>query len=640
MNNRCYYFFFSLLAILLITPTTLQAQEADSLSADEYKAERNVIESALGTMVKVIKTATLRNEGSSVQSELQDLASRLNAVNQSLPNTSLTAAAKANNEAAPMPTSISDLQTLENTLSELSDQIRDIRRTLEAENDYELADRLQPVEKGIDSAVVQTRRMIFSEQTAPTIADAEIENNNTNDPWLKPGAYRGGRKVGSGDTENDREDSRSNDARDTMTDVRVSYNEAMDEVRSGISEARMAVEEAKDEVRHETSTWTYHRYREKAQSPFDDFDYADAYVGEFYNRWPYRETALYRPIPAIRYNRVEGLVLGGRLMPLEWGDWESAKIYGQAGYAFALKDVRYEVGAEVRPFPYLDDDFDFKLGVSYRDNTTTNDIWKVNWVENSIAAMLFEYDFLDYYNVQGISAYAIQRLSAYAQLSVGYRSEEYGSLQNKADWSLFGGRNFRFNPLVSEGQMNSVVIALEGGQLSGLHSIPRGSAFRFEGEIGDGLGGDFSFSRYLGDMRFYIPFGYGSSLGFRFRGGYASENAPIQKLFTLGGVGSVRAYPQNAFYGTRMLLGNVEYTIANISPLDDIFSDVQLFGFGDAGWVNNNGTDTFDINDILPAAGVGLSFADRAIRLELAWPLKEVGGQKDPTLWLRLTPTF
>ncbi|MEM8488398.1 MAG: DUF5686 family protein [Bacteroidota bacterium] len=627
MSKHCYTSIFTLLVVFALTPANpLLAQDADTTS---YEAERHVIESALGTMVKVIRTATFREGNSSVQSELHDLAARLNAVNQALPAVSLTAMARANTieDAAqgdpdnPQPTSVSDLKSLENALLELSDQIRDIRRTLQAENEMDLAAQLAPVETGIDNAVVQTRRLIFADENEPAIAEAEVDRTS-NDPWLKPGAYRNGRKVST------------DEDRDIM--VADIHDEVMDDVRSSIAEARDAV----DEARYETSYTTYRYRQRRADSPFDDFDYSAAYVGEFFNRWPYRETALYRPIPAIRYNRVEGLVLGARLLPLEWGDWENAKLYGQASYAFAMKDVRYELGAEVRPFPYMDDDFEFKIGVSYRENTATNDIWKVNWVENSIAAMLFEYDFLDYYNVQGFSAYAIQRLSPYAQISAGYRSEEYGSLENEANWSLFGGRDFRFNPLVSEGQMNSVVVAFEGGQLSGLHSVPRGSAFRFDAEFGEGFGGDFDFSRFLGDVRFYVPFGYGSSLGFRFRGGYASDEAPIQKMFTLGGVGSVRAYPQNAFYGTRMLLGNVEYTIANISPLDDIFSDVQVFGFGDAGWVNNNGTNTFDIDDLLPAAGLGLSFADRAVRLELAWPLKEIGGEKDPTLWLRLSPTF
>ena len=193
MNYRRYYL---PLIALLLTPFIAVAQEQDTLDTQDYQAERHVIESALGTMVKVIRTATFRDQNSSVQSELHDLAAKLNAVNQSLPSVPMTVAAKANaqnqNPNSPQPTSLSDLQSLENALSELSDQIRDIRRTLEAEEDYELADRLAPVEKGIDNAVVQTRRMIFTEQSGPTIAKAEIENE---DPWLTPGAYREGKKV-------------------------------------------------------------------------------------------------------------------------------------------------------------------------------------------------------------------------------------------------------------------------------------------------------------------------------------------------------------------------------------------------------------------------------------------------------------
>ncbi len=633
MNKRRYY----LLVALLLMPATLIAQQTDSLSSEDYRAERHIIESALGTMVKVIKTATFRNDDSRVESQLLDLAKRLNAVNQSLPAVPLAAAAananvnsnaNAYTDQGIKPTSVSDLQALENSLRELSTQIREIRRTLEAENDYELANQLQPVESGIDNAVIQTRRLIIAEQNTPTLAKADIDRDAADEPWLKPGAYEEGRNVNrDGDHE-------ARDA-DVLDDDDVTYDEVMEEVRTDLNEAKDAVDEARQETR------TYHRYRKAQPPPFGDFDYTGAYVGEFFNRWPFRETALYRSIPAIRYNRVEGLVLGARFLPLEWGDWDTAKIYGQAGYSFAMKNLRYEFGAEVRPFPDVDDDFDFKIGASYRDNTTTNDNWKVNWVENTMAAMLFEYDFMDYYNVQGISVYAIQRLSSYVQLSAGYRSEEHSSLGQKTSWSMFGNRNFRLNPFVSEGRMNSFVFALEGGQLSGLYSIPKGAAFRFEAELGEGnLGGDFNFNRFLGDVRFYIPFGYGSGLGFRFRGGYASDNAPIQKMFTLGGVGSMRAYPQNAYFGTRMLLGNVEYTIANISPLDDIFSDIQLFGFGDAGWVNSFGSNTPQLDDFLPAAGVGVSFADRSIRLEMAWPLKDIGGERDPTLWLRLTPTF
>lgn len=638
MSAHCYRpLFLCLLLLGLFTPTALYAQDADTSKANDYAAERDLIQSTLGTFVKVIKTASFREDDPSVTQRLESLAQRLNSVNQSLPATPLMAATTEDDSTKAL--SVVELQNLEDSLDELYGMVRDMRMSMEAENNFELADRLSVVEKGIDSAVVQTRRLLRSGDDAssdnvdrepmPAIADRvepdEVERpiDEDGDGWLEPGEYR----------DDVRYSLRSDD--DDDDSVRITYHEAIEDVREGIREASDAAYDAHTYSRNRT----YYRYREP-RSPFDDFSYADAYVGEFYSRWPFRETALYRSIPAIRYNRVEGLVLGARLLPLEWGDWENAKIYGQAGYAFSLKKPRYELGAEIRPFPYLNDNYDFKIGASYRRNTTTNDIWKVNWVENSLASILFEYDYLDYYQVDGISLYAIQRLSPFVQLSLGYRSEEYSSLETTEEWSLFQAGNFRFNPPVAETRLNSFVAAIEGGQLANMYSVPRGWAFRIDAEISEGLENDFQFQRYLGDVRVYVPMGYSSSLGMRLRGGYVSDEAPIQKLFTLGGLGSVRAYPQNVFIGTEMLLGNIEYTIASIAPLDDIFDDIQLFGFADAGWVNGFANQQFDWDDVFSSAGVGLSFADRTLRLELAWPLDDFGGDRDPSLWLRLTPTF
>ncbi|MEZ4703532.1 MAG: DUF5686 family protein, partial [Rhodothermales bacterium] len=399
------------------------------------------------------------------------------------------------------------------------------------------------------------------------------------------------------------------------------------------------VEDARDTASHVArhGSRTTYRYRNE---PFDRYDEAEAFVGEFYNRWPFRETGLYRPVPSIRYNRVEGLVLGARLMPLEWGDFEQAKIYGQAGYAFELKKGRFEGGAEFAPFYRGNDDFQFKLGGSYRYNTGTNDTWKISWVENTLAAMLFEYDYMDYYQTEGFTVYAMQRLTPFAQISAGYRDDDYSSLVNNTSWSLFGSRDFRINPLVDEGRMTSYVFAIEGGMLSHLSTYPRGFAYRLEAETGTFASR--SFDRFVGDARIYIPMGFKNTLALRARGGVASDDAPFQKLFTLGGIGSVRGYPQNAYYGSRMLLGNAELTIARISPLSDWMDDVQVFGFGDAGWTNTiAGTNTFDLGDLFTSAGFGMSFADRTIRLELAWPLTDLPGvDREPTLWLRLTPTF
>ena len=635
MTAHCYRPLLTcLLFIGLLAPSTLFAQEADTSRTNDYATERDFIQSTLGTFVKVISTASFREEDPSVTDRLQSLAERLNSVNQSLPGKTLLTA--TTQEDSTKALSLAELQTLEESLDELYAMVRDMRMSMEAENNFEVADRLAVVEKGIDSAVVQTRRLLRSGddtqgelmemEPTPAIAAAEpeLEPETEEGEWLRPGQYRDDARYASVDDDDERSGEETFANWDIDNDIRRSIREATD---------------AAYEAHSYSSNRKYYRYREPS-SPFDDFDYADAYVGEFFNKWPFRETALYRPIPAIRYNRVEGLVLGGRLLPLEWGDWENAKIYGQAGYAFSLKKPRFEVGAEIRPFPYLTDNYDFKLGASYRRNTTSNDIWKVNWVENTIASILFEYDYMDYYQVDGYSFYAVQRLSPFVQFSLGYRSEDYSSLETTEEWSLFQAGNFRFNPPVAETRLNSFVAAVEGGQLYNMYSVPKGWAFRIDAEISEGLENDFNFQRYLGDVRVYVPMGYQSSLGLRLRGGYVSDEAPIQKLFTLGGLGSIRAYPQNVFIGTEMLLGNVEYTIASVAPFDDIFDDIQLFGFADAGWVNGFAGNDFDWDDVYSSAGLGLSFADRSLRLELAWPLNDFGQDRDPTLWLRLTPTF
>lgn len=366
----------------------------------------------------------------------------------------------------------------------------------------------------------------------------------------------------------------------------------------------------------------------------------DAFVGEVWNRWPFRSTAVYRPIPSFRYNRVEGLVLGIGRGPLEWDSYGRGKVFGQAAYAFSLDRWRYTAGAEARlGRRYGNDDFDLKLGGDYHRNTATNDLWKAGWAENTLAAFFFREDFFDYFETEGWTLYAVAHLTPYVQAGAAFRQDAYRSLRRRTSWSLFGGDGFRPNPPIDEGDMNSFVLTLEGGHVRGLSSRPRGLAFRLEAELGRGLGGDFAFNRYLGDVRLYAPLGP-NGLALRLRGGLADGAVPYQKGFTLGGIGSTRAYPQNAFFGTRMLLANAEFTFYEWSFFDDVFlNDVQLFGLFDAGWVNDR-SNRFDVDDVLPSAGFGVALDDRHLRLELSWPLRTVDGDRSPSLWLRLNPTF
>lgn len=371
-------------------------------------------------------------------------------------------------------------------------------------------------------------------------------------------------------------------------------------------------------------------------------NHTDDYVGVD-DGWthPYeRESTIYRTPPPLRYNRVEGLVLGLRRDPLSLRDPDdTARIYGQASYAFALKDLRYTMGVESRLF--RNDKVGLKLGVAYQEQTLTPDRWKTSYAENSLAGVGFEYDFFDYYEAEGLSVYMVQTLPHTLRLTTGFRSEEHRSLSSNTDWSLFETGNFRSNPSVQEGQLQAGFVSLEGGHIRDREDLPTGSAFRIAATLGEPFGGDLDVNRYVVDGRAFLPLSSDTRLGLRLRGGYATSEAPSQTQFTLGGIGSVRSYDQNARRGTRMLLGNVEYIIDGATLDSDFLDNLFLVGLFDAGWVGQSGQPV-RMDDVLPSAGFGIGLDERKVRVDVSWPLQpsHPAAGSGPSIWLRITPNF
>lgn len=561
----------TLLLMVMILGLALPAlaQEAPAPTA-RYTAERNLVVSALQTVLGVIREVLAEHDSG-------ELGERLRAMRRHLTDATVPLGL------APGPVSTAredDLRQLERLLLDLYDQLRDLRHELEDSERFALANRLYPIERSLRDALVTVRRL-----TAPDDASyaAAVDAGTLRSPRHEPA----GRTTG----------------RHRPPDRRPPF-------------AHPA------------------RWRPDWDTPY-------AMVGEVWNRWPYPATALYRPIPAIRYNRVEGLVLGIGRGPLDWDSYERSRLYGQVAYAFGLERFRYEAGLEVRLGPrYGNDGFDVKLGGAYRKQTTTDDLWKSSWLENTAAALLFRNDFFDYFETEGWTIYAVTHLTPYLQAGAGFRQESHTQLNRTTSWSLFGGPGFRDNPDIRVGEMNTLALTLEGGRVEDFDDRPRGAGFRLEAEFGDGLGGDFGFNRYTGDLRLYLlPAGH-TGLNLRLRGGLATGEVPPQKWFTLGGIGSMRAYPQNAFTGTRALLANAELAFYEDSPLDDLLWDgLYVFGLFDAGWTGAPGQ-AFALDDVLPAAGFGIGLDDRRLRLELVWPLRDPGTGTDPTLWLRITPAF
>ncbi|GMQ81146.1 MAG: hypothetical protein BMS9Abin05_0577 [Rhodothermia bacterium] len=568
--------FATLFLLFVGTAVPGMGQERQVKVSDRSTTDQEIVLSALKTAISIIQDITLRYASTPISEQLQLLSGRM----------SDAADGYGGFRSVDSPLQAVELSEI---LSEIRRDMRSILRELKRIGEEKLAKELSDTVDEMRRAVRIARELEL--ESTPTRTD----------------------RFSEGEHERDR---RSDRRRGRIT------------VRDTDDETRLSKRDRNDDPFWKARDIDWHRQ-------------TSTFVGEFTARWPFKETALYRPIPAFRYNRVEGLVLGVRRLPLDWSDYERGRVYGQIGYAFSLDDWRYEIGAETKlNHSYRRMNFGLKIGGAYRKNTNTDDLWKSNWAENTLAASLFRYDFFDYYETEGWTAYVVGKLTPFVQFGVGYRDDDYRSLQNETTWSLFGGDPFRFNPSIQNGQMRTVVASLEGGRIRGYNYLPFGFAFRFEAEFGKGMGGDFSFNRYVGDLRSYARMSRHAGLSLRLRGGYTEGNVPVQKAFTLGGVGSVRAYSQNALFGTRMLLANVEYTLYRPGFFDDLFDDMAFFGLFDAGWTNSGGVNEFKSDDVFSAAGFGISLDDRNIRLEIAWPLQDLGMGTDPSVWLRLNPTF
>ena len=344
----------------------------------------------------------------------------------------------------------------------------------------------------------------------------------------------------------------------------------------------------------------------------------------------------------VRYNRVEGLFAGLRL-PRNYDprrDVVDFGLYGEAGYGLKSKAWRYRVGAEFSAFsgPPRMTPFLMTLGAEVHDLTDTQDRWIISEMENSVAAFLFRKDYMDFYRRDGWSIYVTQRVGGVLSLTGRFLSDSFESLTNRTNWALFGGDDFRPNPSVNEGRINSLRGELRLDSRDSKSYPHRGwSITALAEKAGAEFGGDREFQRYLVDIRRYQPLSGGDRLNIRLRAGTAKGFLPIQFEYDLGGVSSLRGYGFKEFTGDRMVLGNVEYWVDAKRRMGDawLLGDMNLVLLFDAGlaWFAEDPSDPFDAfgnlgdRNIRTSAGLAIASDDGNLRIELVRPL-DVSGRK------------
>lgn len=338
-----------------------------------------------------------------------------------------------------------------------------------------------------------------------------------------------------------------------------------------------------------------------------------------------------------RYNRVEGLFLGaGSEKRYYWDEQRSYSLYGSIGYGFRSHNWRGNLGLS-RQFAF-DDGQLFEVEVEGHSLTDTKDEWLIGLQENTAAAFLIHEDFRDYFRRDGFGVnigYASQQDYFTSQVKVGYLVDEYKSMENQTEWSLFGGdKLFRLNPAIDPGKMRSIVSSAGLSTMTTTIDGPEGWSILATAEFADkNYGSDFKFNRYVADLRRYQPLGRYDNLNLRFRVGTSEGNLPLQKTYEIGGLGTLPAYAFKDEMGNRMLLMNAEF-IVNGDFLGDLsfwpswlMRGINLLVLTDAGLVRNVATDALwtdgfngiKFSDFRHDVGLGVASRSGTFRLAFVW---------------------
>jgi hypothetical protein len=304
-------------------------------------------------------------------------------------------------------------------------------------------------------------------------------------------------------------------------------------------------------------------------------------------------------------------------------------VTGSASWKFGRDDAGFSLGAER---PLLPNTRLF-VGVEMHDLTASDDMWRLVDLEQTVAAAGFRNTFRDYYRRRGAQVHAGARPNKHNEFVTSWRWDRHEPLTNATDFSLFRtDREYRPNVLVDDAEVGAVVLAYSFDTRS-LDEEPIAERFArhlvddlfragrrnrgglrldWTSEIaGRAMKGDYDFTRHILNARGATRLGPRQSVAARGLFGWSDGTLPVERLFAVGGVGSVRAHPFKSAVGTSQTLFNAEYALTLGRQSDVGFGPVRVLTFYDAGRVGDpqRGTDKW-----LQAVGVG--FQVSVVRIE------------------------
>jgi hypothetical protein len=338
----------------------------------------------------------------------------------------------------------------------------------------------------------------------------------------------------------------------------------------------------------------------------------------------------------IGYDRADGFYIGAGA-DLAAHHFLEKRLQGYVGGGYAFGSHYWQVSGGLSR-DLLAEEYPLRVGVEAHIMTDTKDAWKLGVVENTLFAALAGIDARDYFQRRGFSLTLQQFLEPRSSVSAEYRRDNYRNSRREAGWSLFGPEQpFHEVPPVREGAFSSAVISVATDYMT-LRDW-RAPQFGFAAQLELGLGEE-TFRQLVVDARLKsVLVSQFAWLGLHLRLGSASNDAPPQKRFTIGGFGTLPGYPQNAYEGDRMMLLQTELLVAPHKSLRNL-RIILSNDFGAVASVPGEGLLSgipTDPAHYLHSVGIYLGTPAARFRIGAAWRTDRSG---PPTFVVRLAQRF
>jgi len=332
----------------------------------------------------------------------------------------------------------------------------------------------------------------------------------------------------------------------------------------------------------------------------------------------------------LHFNRAEGLYLGlGTQIKVI-----DASVYISGGYAISARRWQYNTGlGMVRRYRFGTMRMDARLYDKTRAVGSSN----IGFGGNSVSALFFKQDHLDYFVEKGVAVSLVNSVRHW-KLAVKVEREKNVSIPLATRKSL-SCRNiaFRGNPEIDAGDYHSVSLKIDFDKVETPGVYPKGYQYQVELTKAGGrlLFGSFNFLQVGFASRICLRGLWSHLFRVNLDAGGSRQSLPKQYCFYLGGPTTLRSEPVNKYAGNHYWFLSVDHFLPP-GPLtvvrfpNPFFYSLHPIVFADAGSTWTSAKIWDQPKEFYSSFGLAIGDTGNLFRVNCAWSFDRM---KSAPLW-------